>query len=361
MKRRNGRGTAPMVAEDGDRAPPPPEGAGSSRSGSRCCARADIVVAMTISPAISPAVPPPVGVRVLGWLAAAGTLPYLTLKLVWLTGGTSGVTDPAFLADPTIVVANAVTFAMDLVVIGLALALTHRWGDRLPAWLVLLPMWMGTGFLVPMAVSIMPSTLIQMLDGGTGNTEFEPWLQPLVYGGFAWQGVFLCAAFVAYAVRRWSGVVTAGAPPAPGLIPLLRVLTAGGCVMAAACALLHLVVGLSAGSAVALGVEAVNAALALAGAAGVVALVRARPVPRWAAVAAAWTGSAAMFAWGLYIVGIGLATTAPAGGSAAAGAATLAGGSAAGGAAQLAGLLGGFALAVAGMLALVGAEESRRG
>jgi hypothetical protein len=306
---------------------------------------------MTTSPATTPAETTPAGVRVLGWLAAAGTLPYLTIKLLWLTGSTTGMTDPAFLAQPAIVVANAVTLAMDLVVIGLALALTHRWGDRLPAWLVLLPMWVGTGFLVPMAVSIMPAITVETLSGGAHSTAFEPWLQPLVYGGFAWQGVFLCAAFVAHAVRRWSGVVVAETPPAAGLVPFLRVVTAGGCVMAAASALLHLVVGLTAGSAVALGVEAVNAALAVAGAAGVVALVRARPVSRWAAVAAAWTGSAAMFAWGLYTVTIGMTTSELGGG----------GTDAAAGAAQVTGLLGGFALAVAGMLALVGAGESRRG
>jgi hypothetical protein len=338
-----------MVAEDVDRAPPPPEGAGSSRRGRQRSARADTVVAMTTSLAIPLAVPTPVGVRVLGWLAAAGTLPYLTIKLVWLMGGTTGVTDPAFLADPTIVVANAVTFAMDLVVIGLALALTHRWGDRLPAWLVLLSMWVGTGFLVPMAVSLMPATVFQILTGGTGGTPFEPWLQPLVYGGFAWQGVFLCAGFVAHAVRRWSGMVTVARPPAPGVVTLLRVITGGGCVMAAASALLHLVVGLTAGSAVALGVEAVNSALAIAGAAGVVALVGARPRSRWAAVVAAWTGSAVMFSWGLYMVVVRMTTDMAAVGSAAAGTA------------QVTGLLGGFALAVAGMLTLVGAGESRRG
>jgi hypothetical protein len=305
---------------------------------------------MTSSTTAPPRASTPAGVRVLGWLAAAGTLPYLTLKLTWLTGGTAGMTDPAILAEPAIVVGNAVTFAMDLVVIALALALTHRWGDRLPAWLVLLPMWVGTGFLVPMAISIMPAVTVETLTGGARSVAFEPWLQPLVYGGFAWQGVFLCAAFGAHAVRRWSGLVTAVEPPAPGLVPFLRVVTAGGCVMAGASALLHLVVGLAAGSAVALGVEAVNAALAIAGAAGVAALVRTRPVPRWAAVAAAWTGSAAMFSWGLYTVTVGMTTTALGAGS-----------DAAAGGAQLTGLLGGFALAVAGMLALVGAGETRRG
>jgi hypothetical protein len=292
----------------------------------------------------------PGGVRALGWLAAAGTLPYLTLKIGWLAGGTAGVRDPGFLADPAIVAANAVTFAMDLVVIGLALALTHRWGDRLPVWLVLLPVWVGTGFLVPMVVSIMPAITVETLSGGLHSSAFEPWLQPLVYGGFAWQGVFLCAAFAAHSVRRWSRVVTASTPPAAGLVPFLRVVTAGGCVMAAASALLHLVAGLASGSAVALGVESVSGALAVAGAAGVVALVRARPTGRWAAVAAAWAGSAAMFAWGLYTVTVRMTTTALSGGS-----------DPAAGAAQVTGLLGGFALAVAGMIALVGAGESRRG
>jgi hypothetical protein len=291
----------------------------------------------------------PGGVRALGWLAAAGTVPYLTLKLLWLSGGTAGVTDPGFLADPTVVVANAVTFAMDLVVIALALALTHRWGDRLPAWLLLLPAWVGTGFLVPMVVAVMPATALRYATDAPGATWSEPWLQPLVYGGFAWQGVFLVAAFVAHAVRRWSDTVTTVAPPSPALRPLLRVIVAGGCVMAAASACLHLLIGLTARVALTLGVQVADAALAVAGAAGVVALIRARPRSRWAAVAAAWTGSAAMFSWGLYTVVVrmvadGFTTYGPAAG-----------------AAQVAGLLGGFALAVAGMLALVGTGESRRG
>src|SRR5690606_19552480 len=299
------------------------------------------MTASTTPTATAPAAgPTPVGVRGVGWRAAAGTLPYLAIKLDWLTGGTLGVREPGVLADPTIVVANWVTFALDLVVVALALALTHRVGDRLPPWLVLLPTWVGTGFLVPMVVAVLPGTLALLATGGLGGTWFEPWLQPVVYGGFAWQGVFLSAALAAHAGRRWSHLVAA-AHPLPEVLPLLRVLTAGGVTMAAASAALHLVVGLSAGSAVALGVEATSAALALAGACGVVALVRGRPAARWAAVAAAWTGSAAMFSWGLYTVVVRMAAD---------GFSTH--GAAAAGTAQVTGLLGGFALAVAGMLAL---------
>ncbi|TQM14013.1 hypothetical protein [Pseudonocardia kunmingensis] len=304
---------------------------------------------MTTGAATAPPTAVPVGVRVLGRLAAAGTLPYLTIKLGWLSGATLGAREPAFLAEPAVVVANAVTFAMDLAVIGLAFALTSRWGERLPAWLVLLPVWVGTGFLVPMAVSVLPATAVTVLTTTPEPTVFEPWLQPVVYGGFAWQGVFLGAAFVAYAVRRWAGVVTASAPPAPPFLPLLRVIAVGGCVMAGASAAAHLGVGLTAGSAVTLGMQTVDAALAVAGAVGVVALVRARASRRWAATAAAWTGSAAMFSWGLYTVVVRLTAD---------GFTEL---DAAGGVAQVTGLLGGFALAVAGMLALVGSGEGRRG
>jgi len=291
---------------------------------------------------------PPAGVRVIGWLAAAGALPYLTIKLLWLTGHTTGVTEPAFLGDPAVVAGNAVTLTMDLLVIGLALALTHRWGDRLPGWLVLLPMWVATGFLVPMAVSVVPAVAVETLAGAPQPAGIEPWLQPVVYGGFAWQGVFLCAAFCAHAVRRWSGAVTVAGPVAAGPAPLVRVIVAGGCVMATASAVLHVGVGLAAGSAVTLGLQTADAALALAGAAGTVALVRRRG-SRWAAVAAAWTGSAAMFSWGLYTVAVRMTAD---------GFVTY---DAAAGGAQLTGLLGGFALAVAGMLALVGTGEGPRG
>ncbi|HYH29180.1 MAG TPA: hypothetical protein VD903_02245 [Pseudonocardia sp.] len=300
-------------------------------------------------PTRAPSAAVPVGVRALGLLAAAGTLPYLIIKLLWLSGSTVGAREPAFLSDPTTVVANAITFAMDLVVVVLAFALTSPWGERLPAWLVLLPMWVGSGFLVPMAVAILPAAVVHTLTTTSPPGVFEPWLQPVVYGGFAWQGVFLTAAFVAHAVRRWSGVVAADAAPPTPLVPLLRVITTGGCVMAGSSAVLHLGVGLTGGSAVLLGVHAAHAALAVAGAAGVVALVRSRAGSPWMATAAAWTGSAAMFSWGLYPVVVAMAAHAYANGTTASGTA------------HVTGLLGGFALAVAGMLALVGGGERRRG
>lgn len=284
--------------------------------------------------------------RLIGWAAAAGTLPYLTLKSIWLSGGSIGVADPAMLRDPSIEVLNWVTVALDLTVIGLALALTRPWGRRLPAWAVLLPMWVGTGLLLPMAVAILPATLIARVAEPTAGSgpggALEPWVQPLVYGGFAWQGIFLITAFALYARSRWSGIVEAPGVASRGLAPLLRVVATGGAVMAGLSGTLYLALGVASGSAAGVLVETVDAGLAAAGAVGVLALVRGAVGHRWLTTAAAWAGSAAMFSWGLWgavttMAGTALSAPDPLGGMA-----------------NLTGLLGGFALAVAGLLALLG-------
>jgi hypothetical protein len=83
----------------------------------------------------------------IGYGAIACALPYLALKLVWLAGGQLGVADAAMMRDPSMVALNALTAFMDLVGIAIALAFTHQWGLRIPAWLVLPPMWVATGLL----------------------------------------------------------------------------------------------------------------------------------------------------------------------------------------------------------------------
>jgi hypothetical protein len=281
--------------------------------------------------------------RTLGLLTAAGTLPYLGLKAIWLGGGTVGVRDAAFLADPSIHVLNAVTVLMDLLVIGLALALTRPFGHRLRAWTLLLPIWVGTGFLGPMTVVILPMTAIGSLASADG--PLESWVQPLVYGGFAWQGVGLALAFAGYAVRRWDGVVAGRGQVAPPLRPLLRVLMGGGTAAAAVSAVLYLAAGIAGGSGTATLVAVANAGFTAAGAVGVARLARDRAAHRWAAAVAAWVGTGAMFAWGLWSAVLTMAGTA------------MAGPDPITGPAALAGLLGGFALAVAGLVTLAGAEH----
>lgn len=278
--------------------------------------------------------------RALGWAAALGTLPYLTLKALWVSGSTVGASDAAFLHSPTMIAANSVTFVLDLLVIALAMALTHEWGRRVPVWALLLPVWVGTGFLVPMASVILPATLLHPTP--VGGSALAPWVAPMVYGGFAWHGVFLAAAFVLHVRLRWASQVAT--PRTSG--PLLPVIAGGGTVMAVLSAGLHLVSGATGGTLV--GVAVGNAAFALVGAAGVQVLVRGGRNHRLLAAAAAWTGSAAMFSWGLYIALLTMGAN-PLGGH----------GDPIVGMAQLTGLLGGFALAVAGLLSLTTPSESR--
>ncbi|ODU00351.1 MAG: hypothetical protein ABS81_23915 [Pseudonocardia sp. SCN 72-86] len=287
----------------------------------------------TVSP------PVPALQRLLGLAAVAGTLPYLVLKAIWLSGGSAGVHDPALLHGTSLTVLNVVTVAMDACVVALALVLTTRRGLRAPALLVLLPAWVGTGFLVPMAVAILPATLLS-LGAAPEQNVLSPWVQPMVYGGFAWQGVFLVAAFAGYARERWGALVRHPVRRAAAVEPLLRVVAGGAVVTALVSAALHVVTGLVIGGGVTLLTEGVNAALAVAGAWGLVALVR-RCGPRRLAVAAAWTGCAAMFSWGLWNTVTTMGATALA-----------TGGVPAAGLATVTGLLAGLSGAIAALLAL---------
>ena len=138
------------------------------------------------------------------------------------------------------------------------------------------------------------------------------------------------------------------AGPTPDAVrPLLRATVAGGTVMAALSVplqILHPVI--SGGGAIGLIVGVANAGFAAAGAAGVIAV--AGGARTRTAVVAGWSGSAAMFAWGLWtaVTTMGVSDLSAVGHPVY-------------GLANLTGLLGGFALAVAGLLALSGSVTSR--
>ncbi|WP_232662150.1 hypothetical protein [Pseudonocardia sp. TRM90224] len=287
--------------------------------------------------------------RALGWAAAAGTVPYLALKGIWLFGGHAGVADPALLADPSVLVLNVVTAVMDLLVIVLALALVYPWGRRLPAWTLLLPVWVGTGFLAPMAIAVVPGLLLEASEAPPATMpQLESWVQPMVYSGFAWQGVFLIAAFVLHARRRWDAAVRVPGAPSGPLGQVLAVVAVGGMATAAVSALLRLVDGVASGTASGAFIGAVHAGLGVAAIAGMIALVKGRAERRWLAVGGVFAGSAAPFSWGLWAAVTMMGTT------------VFDGTNALAGMAGLSGLLGGFALAVAGLLALVTPLSERR-
>jgi hypothetical protein len=219
----------------------------------------------------------------IGWAAVLGTLPYLALKAIWLSGGTVGVTDPAMFDDTSAVVLNAVTAAMDVVAIVVALAFTYSWGQRVPGFFVLVPIWIGTGFLAPIAI------LLPSMDFGDPQPFLAPWVQPLVYGGFAWQGVMLAIAFVFYALDRWPAVFRLDTAEVPAAGPVRAVVAHTGALLAAACGVRFLAEGTFPGF--------VSGVFSLAAAVGTVVMTNRLRGRFWVPLVITWVGAGATFAW----------------------------------------------------------------
>lgn len=250
---------------------------------------------------------------VVGYAAIAATLPYLSLKLLWVFGVPVGLTDPDSMNETFWVSVNALTFAMDFVAAALALTFTHDWGRRAPAWLLLLPMWMATGFLAPIVVAAPAGAVLGQLTGSGAVGEegtLAPWVSVVVGGGFALQGVLLITAFALYAGDRWghlAGRRSSASDPGRAVQVPLALLAGSLAVLAAS---LHLAVlardlldvGVRSGTFEAM--QVVEAALCLAGVAGLHRLLRPRPGDRrWLAPVLTWVGSGSMFAWGLWTLG----------------------------------------------------------
>ncbi|MER5864897.1 hypothetical protein [Kitasatospora sp. NPDC002040] len=145
--------------------------------------------------------------------AVVATLPYLTLKLLWLCGSTVGVADraEALFEDGALWVANLVTFGMDSVALLLALAFVRPWGRRIPVGLLVFPMWVATGLLGSLVLELPVLLGAELLLPQEAPAAQQDWLQPwvfvLVYGGFALQGLALIAGFALHARERWADLL----------------------------------------------------------------------------------------------------------------------------------------------------------
>lgn len=208
-----------------------------------------------------------------------GTIPYLALKTIWLTGGTIGVVDTAAFDEPSAFVLNAVTAGMDVIAILVALLFTYGW--RVPGLLVLVPIWVGTGFLIPIAV------MLPGMDFSAPQSFLEPWVQPLVYGGFAFQGLMLVIAFVFYARERWGFVFLLDTADIPAAGAVRMIATHVGALLAAAAAVRYLAGG-----------DLVFGAFALAAAAGALVMTHRIKGRFWVPVVVTWLGAGSLFAWG---------------------------------------------------------------
>jgi hypothetical protein len=250
-----------------------------------------------------------------GYAAIVFMLPYLALKAAWLSGNPIGFIDASLVSKPGMIAANVLSFAMDFAAVGLALTFTHQWGLRVPAWLVLFPMWVATGFLVP-AVVLVPITMVAQMPAPdappSSSAMLQPWVGRVVGASFGGQGAALIVAFVLYVRARWGDLLqSTTAVTLPGPTHQVQVLLANAAaLMAVASGGLHLVWAF--GGTIGLGsapvaqphvLHGIWGIMALSGAAGVLGLVHRwrRPSVKLLLVFT-WIGAGSLFAWGLWVL-----------------------------------------------------------
>jgi hypothetical protein len=150
--------------------------------------------------------------RLLRATAVVACFPYLGIKAAWIAGSHIGIPEgSSLLAHRTsMAVANSVSVLLDSAVIVLALVLTRPWGLRVPAWLLVLPLWVASGLLAPIMAGFPLQLLVKLLGttvhkaSGPGHTPFlDEWVFGVVYCGFIVQGLALGALFVLYVRDRW--------------------------------------------------------------------------------------------------------------------------------------------------------------
>lgn len=139
------------------------------------------------------------------WISAVCCLPYLFLKIVWTLDVPVGITDRSVLDDNGWVAANALMAVVQLIGLLLVLALTRPWSRRVPAWLLLFPVWVGTGLLFTVVVGAALMGLFSPPSDASSEDlgGFEPWVYVLVYASFAGQGIALAIAFACHVRSRW--------------------------------------------------------------------------------------------------------------------------------------------------------------
>ncbi|MFF2748839.1 hypothetical protein ACFVVA_25285 [Kitasatospora sp. NPDC058048] len=261
------------------------------------------------------------------WTAVAATGPYLTLKLLWLTGHPVGSDSPGEMDRLWLV--NLLTFGMDAIAVALALAFARPWGRRAPAGLVAFPMWVATGLLGTILIAL-PLYLLSVLvlgpeRGGPDDKGIGDWVFLVVYGGFAVQGLALLTAFALYARQRWAGLLREriGDLPDSPTLTVQRVLACVAALLAAGVAAVrsYWALGGTAGlprdmaEARSRGVavmDGVAAVMAVAAAAALLVLVfRIRPGRRvLGPLLVVWTAAGSLFGWGGWqLVAFGVTTT----------------------------------------------------
>ncbi|MFE2991334.1 hypothetical protein [Streptomyces sp. NPDC059262] len=247
-------------------------------------------------------------------VAVVSCLPYLAIKAAWIAGSRLGIPDGSSLLDhrASMIVANSLGVLLDSAVIVLALLLTRPWGRRVPAWLLVFPMWVATGLLTPIMTGYPLQLLVRAFGGSVrhGGSKGEPfldeWVFGVVYTGFILQGLTLGALFALYAHDRWGHTWRGQVRelPRPPAEAARRILAITAAVLALFPLTLHALwacgaaTGLNAARIAVL--EATDVAFLAAAALGTLSLAfrRGGGLPVKLPLALAWLGSGAVACWG---------------------------------------------------------------
>lgn len=179
-------------------------------------------------------------------VAVVATVPYVVLKLLWLSGSTIGMTDDAGAAEmrgARYVAGNVITVLMVLTALAFVVALTRSWARRVPAWLVVVLGAGATGLLAPILLGLPLGLGIQLAVEGyvkpADDAGLAAWVFAVVYSGFGLLAVAMAVLVAAYVLERWGHLITAPPrPPAPlatvagviGLLPFGAAMTYWGVV-----------------------------------------------------------------------------------------------------------------------------------
>ncbi|UYM06477.1 hypothetical protein [Solicola gregarius] len=244
--------------------------------------------------------------------AVIACIPYAVLKIAWIAGSDLGTEDAEaaeLMHETSTVIANVMTLGLELGAVAIVAGLTFV--RRIPPFLLVGPIWVGTGLLAPVAVGLPIGLVAQGIAGGAPAPDdggLHGWVFALVYGGFIIQTPLLVGAFALHVTHRWPWVFRLrGRDITPGSTYALQLLMARTALVVTA--LLAVVSILWAIDAEAFagpsGFETVaqrtfvltGGVLPLAGALGAHALVRRRREgPLLRPLAATWVGSATAFA-----------------------------------------------------------------
>lgn len=162
-------------------------------------------------------------------------LPYLLIKIIWMFGF---MLPNERMGTPEWRAINAVTAVIASIGIVLAIAFVRPWGERVPGWIIALPVWVGTGLLVPMVIlaPILGPAAISR-DQRAGAADGWIYEQVFVMISLVGVGIGLPIALATYVKARWpeamSGPLDLGARPADtrGLQVVLAQLAATGGVL----------------------------------------------------------------------------------------------------------------------------------